>query len=49
MRFVIWSHKQMEQRKFIAMLNPIIRGWAMYYRFSDAYQVFSKVDSEIWR
>lgn len=49
MRFVIWSHKQMEQRKFIAMLNPIIRGWAMYYGFSDAYQVFSKVDSEIWR
>jgi RNA-directed DNA polymerase len=49
MRLVIWSNKQMEQGKFIALLNPIIRGWAMYYRFSDAYQVFSRVDSEIWR
>ena len=49
MRFVIWSHKQMEQRKFIAKLNPIIRGWAMYYRFSDAYKTFSMVDHEIWR
>ena len=49
MRIVIWSNKQVEQGKFIALLNPIIRGWAMYYRFSDAYQVFSKVDSEIWR
>ncbi len=49
MRLIIWSNKQMEQGKFIAMLNPIIRGWAMYYRFSDAYQAFSRVDSEIWR
>jgi len=53
MRLVIWSNKQMEQGKFIALLNPIIRGWAMYYRFSDAYQAFSRVDHEIgkilWR
>ena len=39
----------MEQRKFIAMLNPIIRGWAMYYRFSDAYQTFSRVDEGLWK
>jgi len=53
MRLVIWSNKQMEQGKFIALLNPIIRGWAMYYRFSDAYQTFSRVDDTlnkiIWR
>ena len=53
MRLVIWSNKQMEQGKFIALLNPIIRGWATYYRFSDAYQVFSRVDDMlqkiIWR
>jgi len=48
-RLEIWANKQMEQRKFIAKLNPIIRGWAMYYRFSDAYETFSKVDHEIWR
>ncbi len=53
MRLIIWSHKQMEQGKFIAMLNPMIRGWAMYYRFSDAYHAFSRVDTilqqQIWR
>ena len=49
LRLVIWSNKQLEQGKFIAMLNPIIRGWAMYYRFSDAYKVFSRIDHEIWR
>ncbi len=49
MRFTIWSHKQMEQGKFIAKLNPIIRGWPMYYRFSDAYKTFSRVDHEIWK
>ena len=48
MRSIIWSHKQMEQRKFIALLNPIIRGWANYYRFSDAYHAFSKVDHVLW-
>ena len=49
MRSIIWSHKQMEQRKFIAMLNPIIRGWSMYYRFSDAYHAFSRVDHVLWK
>lgn len=48
MRSIIWSHKQMEQGRFIALLNPIIRGWAMYYRFSDAYQTFSRVDHVLW-
>lgn len=49
LRMVIWSNKQMEQGKFIALLNPIIRGWAMYYRFSDAYQAFSRVDDVVWK
>jgi len=49
MRLIIWSNKQVEQGKFIALLNPIIRGWAMYYRFSDAYQAFSRVDDELWK
>ena len=49
MRLVVWSHKQMEQGKFIALLNPIIRGWAMYYRFSDSYQAFSRVDDVLWK
>lgn len=49
MRFVIWSNKQMEQGEFIAKLNPMIRGWAMYYRFSDAFKTFSRIDREVWR
>jgi len=49
LRVIVWSNKQLEQGKFIARLNPIIRGWAMYYRFSDAYQAFSKVDDELWK
>ena len=49
LRVVIWSNKQMEQGRFIALLNPIIRGWAMYYRFSDAYQAFSRVDDALWK
>jgi len=49
MRSIIWSHKQMEQGRFIAMLNPIIRGWTMYYRFSDAYQTFLRVDDVLWK
>jgi len=49
LRLLIWSNKQLEQGKFIALLNPIIRGWAMYYRFSDAYQAFARVDDMIWQ
>ncbi len=49
MRSIIWTHKQMEQGKFIALLNPKIRGWAMYYRFSDAFQTFSIVDKVLWQ
>jgi len=49
MRLIIWSNKQLEQGKFIALINPIIRGWAMYYRFSDAYQAFLRVDDVLWK
>jgi len=52
-REIIWSNKQIEQRKLIAKLNPVIRGWAMYYRYSDANKAFNWVDHEIngiiWR
>jgi RNA-directed DNA polymerase len=48
LRHIIWSNKQLEQRKLIALLNPIIRGWVMYYRYSDAYQAFARVDDMLW-
>jgi len=47
-RELVWSNKQIEQRKLIAKLNPVIRGWAMYYRYSDANEAFSLVDHEIF-
>ncbi len=48
-RELAWSNRQMEQRKFIAKLNPVIRGWAMYYRYSDANKIFNQVDHEIFK
>ena len=49
LREIVWSNKQMEQRKLIRKLNPVLRGWAMYYRYSDAYKAFERVDYELWR
>ena len=33
----------------IARLNPIIRGWAAYYRGVVSSKVFSALDSHVWR
>ena len=33
----------------IARLNPIIRGWANYYRHSCCARTFSSIDYHIWR
>ncbi len=52
-RKFVWNVKQANQRFIIVKLNPMIRGWAMYYRYSDANEIFSRVDHEInqilWR
>ena len=41
---VIKSAKAWSQKKLIRMLNPIIRGWALYHRTVCASRVFSKLD-----
>jgi len=46
---IVWSNKQTEQRKLIRKLNPVLRGWAMYYRYSDANKAFEIVDYELWK
>ena len=46
---IVWSNKQLDQRKLIRKLNPVLRGWAMYYRYSDAYRAFETVDYELWK
>ncbi|MFA1551145.1 reverse transcriptase domain-containing protein [Actinomadura chokoriensis] len=33
----------------IAKLNPIIRGWATYYRGAVSYKIFEALDSYTWR
>lgn len=48
LRLVIWSNKQITQRDMILKLNPMIRGWAQYYKYSDAFKTFEHVDNTIW-
>ena len=33
----------------IKRLNPIIRGWANYYRTHVAAEIFDKLDQYLWR
>jgi len=47
-REIIWLNKQAEQRTLIALLNPVINGWARYYQFTSASQIFAMVDEIIW-
>lgn len=52
-REIINRNKTAKQRELIAMLNPVIRGWANYHRHIVASRVFQKADFEIgqalWR
>jgi RNA-directed DNA polymerase len=42
-------HKQTPAVQVIKALNPVIRGWANYYRHVDAKDVFSKVRHAQWQ
>jgi RNA-directed DNA polymerase len=43
------AHKQTPAVTVIKTLNPVIRGWANYYRHCAAKEVFSKVRHAQWR
>jgi RNA-directed DNA polymerase len=43
------AHKQTPTGQVIRALNPVIRGWANYYRHSAAKKVFSKVQNAQWQ
>src|SRR5262245_35399757 len=43
------THPTVSAEVVIRHLNPIIRGWAMYYRHVVSKQTFQKVDYHIWR
>ena len=43
------THPTVSAEVVIRHLNPIIRGWAMYYRHVVSKQTFQKVDYHLWR
>ena len=43
------AHKQTPAVEVIKTLNPVIRGWANYYRHSAAKEVFQKVRHAQWQ
>jgi RNA-directed DNA polymerase len=48
-RGLINANKTVTQAKLIAMLNPVIRGWANYHRHVNAADAFGRMDHEIGR
>jgi RNA-directed DNA polymerase len=48
-RGLINANKTVTQAKLIAMLNPVIRGWANYHRHVNAAESFGRMDHEIGR
>ena len=48
-RTILNSNKQMPAGELIALLNPIIRGWAQYHQHVSSGQTFAKVDTAIFR
>ncbi len=43
------ANPQAKQEAVINYLNPILRGWGNYYRHGISKEVFSYVDSQIWK
>ena len=43
------THQAVSAEVVIRHLNPLLRGWAMYYRHVGSKQTFQKVDYPIWR
>ena len=48
-RGLIDANKSASQTLLMAILNPVIRGWANYHRHCAATDTFNQVDHDIWR
>jgi RNA-directed DNA polymerase len=48
-RDIIRENKTAKQKNLIELLNPVIRGWANYYRHAASARTFSKLDNLIWK
>jgi RNA-directed DNA polymerase len=44
----VWALRGSSAKVVIGKLNPIIRGWAAYYRTVVSSVAFSKLDSHVW-
>jgi RNA-directed DNA polymerase len=48
-RELIKAHKPATQTELIGRLNPLLRGWANYYRHAVAKRTYKTADKEIWK
>jgi RNA-directed DNA polymerase len=48
-RQVLRKNMAATQAQVIMLLNPILRGWAMYHRHVVASAIFTKVDHLVWK
>jgi RNA-directed DNA polymerase len=48
-RIITKAHKQLPAGNLILLLNPVIRGWALYHRHVVSKETFSAVDDAIYR
>jgi RNA-directed DNA polymerase len=49
LRTEMWSLRGTNAATVIARLNPIIRGWAAYYRNAVSSKVFNELDRYLWQ
>jgi RNA-directed DNA polymerase len=42
------DNKQATQAEIINKLNPVLRGWANYYKYANSKRIFSYVDFRVW-
>lgn len=46
---VLERNKAAKTNNVVGLLNPIIRGWANYYRHVVSQRIFDKLDNAIWK
>lgn len=46
-KVLLKSHRAVKQEEILMMLNPILTGWSMYYRYCAASETFRKTDQDI--
>ena len=48
-REILKANKTAKTDNVIGMLNPVIRGWANFYRHVVSQEIYDKIDSAIWK